>query len=152
MMLYFRSLKIVQHDIFVEYTCLMVFLVSCTLPFSIWVVPVFLLEYCIITLRICCLLFKIVFWRLVCDIQASWPQIPLSKLHFIQFRPLFSRLGHTHSFTWGPYAVFHGMTLLCHIEGSMITAVWTHLWMFLNSKFPIFVLKFWLLLKPVTFH
>jgi hypothetical protein len=48
---------------------------------------------------------------------------PLSKVHFIRFHPLFSRLGHTHSFTLGPYAAFHGMTLQCHIEGSMITAI-----------------------------
>jgi hypothetical protein len=41
------------------------------------------------------------------------------------------------------------MALLCHIEGSMITAVWTHLWMFLNSKFHHFRVKWWILLKPV---
>jgi hypothetical protein len=31
----------------------------CIWPFPIWVVPVFLLEYCIITLRICCLPFDV---------------------------------------------------------------------------------------------
>ena len=51
--------------------------------------------------------------------------------------------------TWGPYAAFHGMALPCHIEGSMITAVWTHLRMFLNSKFYYFTFKCWILLKPV---
>jgi hypothetical protein len=35
--------------------------------------------------------------------------------------------------------VFHGMALLCHIEGSMITAVWTHLRMFQNTKFYNFM-------------
>jgi hypothetical protein len=74
---------------------------------------------------------------------------PLSKLHFIWFHPLFSRLGQKHSFTWGPYAAFHGMAQRCHIEGSMITAVWTHLRMFLNSKFRHFCVKCWILLKPV---
>jgi hypothetical protein len=74
---------------------------------------------------------------------------PLSKFHFNKFRPLFSRLGHTLFITWGPYAAFHGMTLLCHIEGSMITAVWTHLRMFLNSKVYYFMFKCWILLKPV---
>jgi hypothetical protein len=36
---------------------------------------------------------------------------------------IFTKLGHTHSFTWGPYAAFHGMSLLCHIEVFVITAV-----------------------------
>jgi hypothetical protein len=45
---------------------------------------------------------------------------PLSKFNVIQFRPLFSRLGHTLSFTWGSYAAFRGRTLLCHIEGFMM--------------------------------
>jgi hypothetical protein len=27
-----------------------------------------------------------------------------------------------------------GLALTSHIEGSMATAIWTHLWMFLNSK------------------
>jgi hypothetical protein len=36
---------------------------------------------------------------------------------------LLSRLGQKHSFIWGPYAAFHGMALLCQIEGSMITVV-----------------------------
>jgi hypothetical protein len=57
--------------------------VSCVIPslwpFSTWVVPVFLLENCIITLRICCLLFKFVFWRLICDMQASSPKIPFQN-------------------------------------------------------------------------
>jgi hypothetical protein len=48
-----------------------VLLVSSIWPISTWVVPVFPLEYCIITLRICCLIFKFVFWRLICDLQAS---------------------------------------------------------------------------------
>jgi hypothetical protein len=34
------------------------------------------LEYCWITLGICGLLFKFVFWRLICDMQASKPLIP----------------------------------------------------------------------------
>jgi hypothetical protein len=60
--------------------CYLVLLVSSSWPFSTWVVPVFLLEYyCIITLRICCLLFKFVFWRLICDMQASLPQIPFQN-------------------------------------------------------------------------
>jgi hypothetical protein len=41
------------------------------------------------------------------------------------------------------------MALLCLIEGSMITAVWTHLRMFLNSKFHHFRVKCWIMLKPV---
>jgi hypothetical protein len=41
------------------------------------------------------------------------------------------------------------MARKCHIEGSMITAVWTHLRMFLNFKFYYFRFKCWILLKPV---
>jgi hypothetical protein len=41
------------------------------------------------------------------------------------------------------------MARKCHIEGSMITAVWTHLRMFLNSKFYCFTFKCWILLKLV---
>jgi hypothetical protein len=46
-----------------------------------------------------------------------------------------------HFFTWGPYADFHGMALTCHIKGSMITAIWTHLRMFQNSKLYQFMLN-----------
>jgi hypothetical protein len=58
---------------------------------------------------------------------------------------------------WDPYAAFE-MTRQCHIEGSMVTAAWTHLWMLLNSMFRHFIVKCWILLKPVlegvdgTFH
>jgi hypothetical protein len=41
------------------------------------------------------------------------------------------------------------MALLFLIEGSMITAVWTYLRMFLNSKFHHFRVKCWILQKPV---
>jgi hypothetical protein len=71
------------------------------------------------------------------------------KIPFYLVSPIVSRLGQKHYFTWGPYAAFHGMSLPCHIEGSMITAVWTHLHMFLNSKFHHFRVKCWILLKPV---
>jgi hypothetical protein len=38
----------------------------------------------------------------------------------------------------------------CHTEGFMMTAVWTHLRVFLHSKlFISFVFKCWILLKPV---
>jgi hypothetical protein len=51
--------------------------------------------------------------------------------------------------SWDLYAAFHGMIQLCHIEGSMITAVWTHLRMFLNSKLYHFMFECWILLKLV---
>jgi hypothetical protein len=41
------------------------------------------------------------------------------------------------------------MALLCLIEGSKMAAMWTHLWMFLYSKFHHFRVKCWTLLKPV---
>ena len=43
----------------------------------------------------------------VCDMQDLYSLIPCQK-----FRPLFSRLGQTHSFIWGPYAAEHGMVLI----------------------------------------
>jgi hypothetical protein len=45
----------------------------------------------------------------------------------------------------GPYAAFHGLARKCHFEGSMLTAIWTHLRMFLNSKFYLFMFKCWIL-------
>jgi hypothetical protein len=117
-MLYFRSLKIVQHDIFVVYTCYLVFLVSSIWPISTWVVPVFLLEYCLITLRICCLLFKLSFdvLSVICRLHILRPPF---KIPFYLVPPIvFSFRAHTF-FNWGPNAAFHGMTLLCHIEGSI---------------------------------
>jgi hypothetical protein len=76
MVLCFRSLGIVRRDIVVVCACYVVLLVSSVWPFSTWVVPVFLLGYCVITLRICCLLLGFVLWRLVCGVRASWPRIP----------------------------------------------------------------------------
>jgi hypothetical protein len=74
---------------------------------------------------------------------------PLSNSVLLSSAYLFTSLGHTHSMTWGPYAAFHGMAIASHIESSMITAVWTHLRIFLNSKFYHFVFKCWILLKSV---
>jgi hypothetical protein len=56
------------------------------------------------------------------------------KISFYLVPPIVFLLRATHSFTWEPYAAFHGMARKCH----MITAVWTHLRVFLNSKFPNF--------------
>jgi hypothetical protein len=64
------------------------------------------------------------------------------KISFYLVPPIvFSFRAHAFLFTWGPYAAFHGMALTCHIEGSMITAIWTHLRMFQNSKFYQFMLN-----------
>jgi hypothetical protein len=73
----------------------------------------------------------------------------LSKLHFFSVPPFFYRLGHIPSFTCGPYATFHGMAWKWHIEGSIITAVWKNLRMFLTSKIPITMIKCRILLKQV---
>jgi hypothetical protein len=46
------------------------------------------------------------------------------------------------SFISGPCIDFHAMPLTCYIKGYMITAVWTHLWIILNSKlmnFPYYM-------------
>jgi hypothetical protein len=41
------------------------------------------------------------------------------------------------------------MALTCHIEGSMITAIWTHLRMFQNSKLYQFMVNVEFCIKPV---
>jgi hypothetical protein len=51
----------IQHDTIVVYKCCVVFSVPSIWPFSALVIPVFLLEYCIMTLRIRCLLWKLSF-------------------------------------------------------------------------------------------
>jgi hypothetical protein len=70
----------------------------------------------------------------------------LSRLSTVMGDLLFSFRAHAF-FNLGPYAAFQGMTLTCHIDGSMITAISTHLRVFLN--FTIFMFKCWILLKPV---
>jgi hypothetical protein len=60
------------------------------------------LGYCSITS--CFLNFA---FDVVCDMQDLYTLIPCQK-----FRRLFSRLGQTHSFIWGPYAAEHGMVLI----------------------------------------
>ena len=60
-MLFFRSLKIVQHTKFVVFVVFVVFSVySMFRSFRNWVVPVYLFEYCMITLKIWYLSFDIV--------------------------------------------------------------------------------------------
>jgi hypothetical protein len=63
------------------------------------------------------------------------------KISFYLVPPIvFSFMAHAFCYL-GPYAAFHEMALTCHIEGSMITAIWTHLRMFQNSKFYQFMLN-----------
>jgi hypothetical protein len=106
--------------------------------FSSWVVSIFLLEYCWITLRIFCLLFNLSFdvLSVICRLHNLWspfkipfylvPPIVFSfKAHAVYF------LGTKRCFSWNGTEV--------SIEGSMITAVWTHLRMFLDSKFNHFM-------------
>jgi hypothetical protein len=95
------------------------------------------LEYCWITLRICSLLFKFVFWRLICDMEASLPLIPFQN--YILFSTahcfFFFHLGHTQFFLLRDHMpLFMEWHLTCHIEGSMITAIWKHLRMFQNCS------------------
>jgi hypothetical protein len=65
-----------------------------------------------------------IFW----DIEITHLKIfsvSLSKFYYIQVCPLFSRLGQTHSFLWGPYAAEHGIVLIWkhRTEVSMFTAI-----------------------------
>jgi hypothetical protein len=123
-MFYFQSLKIVQRDIIIVFVVLILII----LTFSSWVVPIFLLEWCWIIFRIYCLLFNFYLWY-----AGFITSNPLSKFHFVQFHPLFSSLGHSLFITLGPYTAIHGIALLCHIKGFMITALKPNLRMFLNK-------------------
>jgi hypothetical protein len=76
----------------------------------------------------------------ICRLHNRWPAF---KIHFI-----YCRLRYTHSLTLAPSAAFH-RTWKCHIDGFMIAALWTHLRMFLNQNFTIFMIKCWIMLKPV---
>jgi hypothetical protein len=57
-------------------------------------------------------------------------------------------LRHSLSFTLKPYAAFFWNGKKVSYWGSMKTSVWTHIWMFCNSR-VIFMSKCWILLQPV---
>jgi hypothetical protein len=87
----------------------MVFLVSCIWSFSTWVVPVFLLEYSIITLRIYCLLFYLSFdvMSVICKLHNL--RSPF-KIPFYLFLPIvfsFFYLGTIRRFSWNYTTVSH---------------------------------------------
>jgi hypothetical protein len=113
---YFRFLKIVQHDIIVLFMVFKFFL------FGYFLVGWF--EYCLITLRICGLLFKCVFWHIICDMQASEHLIPFQNSNLFSSAHCCLSFRANTFFTWGPYPAFHGMALTCHIGGFMITDIW----------------------------
>jgi hypothetical protein len=81
---------------------------------------------CSIIPRIIFVGFNFCLWRffVICWIYVV--SDPLSKCDFIQFRPLFARLGHIHSFIWGHYIkpLIKDLCLIWkyRIEGSMFTA------------------------------
>jgi hypothetical protein len=115
MMLYFRFLKIVQHDIVVVYTYYVVLFVSSIWPLLTWVVPVFLLEYCIITLRICCLLLNFSLDVLSYDVLSVIWRLHNFKIPFYLVLPngfsfrahTFFYLGTTRRFSWNDTSVPH---------------------------------------------
>ena len=53
-----------------------------------------------------------------------------------------------HLISFGSHAPLVMECNLCHIEDSLITTVWTHLW-FQNQKSTMTLFKSWILLKPV---
>jgi hypothetical protein len=69
------------------------------------------------------------------------------SLFKIPFYLVLPHLVLTHFNFWGPYAAFHGMAITWHIKGSMMSAVWTYLPMFLNSKCYKFPFWCWNQLK-----
>jgi hypothetical protein len=48
----------------------------------------------------------------VCDMQDLYSQIPYQISILFFFRPLFSRLGQTYYFIWGPYAAENGIVFI----------------------------------------
>ena len=79
--------------------------------------PLFLLEYCMITLRICCLHLNLSFEVLsvICRLHNLRP--PFKIPYYLV--PL-SRLGHMLSFIWRSYVACHGMSPCVNFS-----AVWT---------------------------
>ena len=111
--------------------------------YSSWVVPVFLLEYCMITFRIWCLPFVLFFNVLyvICKLHNIWPHL---NIPFYLFPPIVYKL----SFIWGHtllvmewHLVSHGRFLDNHRMNT--------LWVFWKSKFAIIVFECWILLTPV---
>jgi hypothetical protein len=84
------------------YVFYVLFLVSSIWPFSTWVVPVFLLEYCLITLGICCLLFKLSFYVLSVICRLHNLRSPFQIRSYL-VPPIVFRLGHTYLFTSNLY-------------------------------------------------
>ena len=80
--------------------------------FSSWVVQVFLLEYCMITHRISCLVFKLVL-SVICRFHNLWPP------HKI---PLLFRLGHKISFMGGDICRLSMNVTWCHDNHHMNTS------------------------------
>jgi hypothetical protein len=74
---------------------------------------------------------------------------PLSKFYSIQFRPLFSRLGHIHSFIWGPYAADHEMVLIWkyRVEDSMFTDICMSSFG-MDQNCTVYWCKYWVALNP----
>jgi hypothetical protein len=144
-MLYFRSLNIVQQDIIVVLVIIQFFLFG---HFLVGWFQYSSLECCWITLRVCVLLFIFVFWRSICDMQASLPLIPFQN--FIVFSS-------THCLSFGAHAFFDIGTI-CHFSwnGTYVSHWRFHDNRHMNisadvSKFQIvqFQVKCWILLKPV---
>jgi hypothetical protein len=125
--IFIRSLEIVQYEIIVVYTLYLLCGISIWHFLSAWAVPVFLLQYCKITQRICCLLLNVL--SVICRLHS------LRHIFKILFnlKVVFSLRAHAF-FYLGPYAANHGITLTSHIGGFIITAVLAHMHMIVSSK------------------
>jgi hypothetical protein len=82
----------------------------------------------------------------LCRLHNLWSPL---KIPFYLVPPIvFSFRAHAF-FNLGTICRFSWNGLACHIEGSMITAIWTHLRMFSKFKIVLVHVKCWILLKPV---
>jgi hypothetical protein len=135
-MFYFRSLKIAQHDIFVVLVVIEFFLLG---YFLVGWFQYYSHEYCWICGYVACFLnlsFDVLY--VICRLRNL--RSPFKIPFYLVPSIVFSFWARAY-FTLGPYAAFHGMALTCHIERSMITAIWTHQRMFQNSKLYQFMLN-----------
>jgi hypothetical protein len=99
-------------------------------------------EYCLITRRICCLLFNFVFLQLICDMQTPSPLFPFQNSIFFSFANCVFVKG-TRILLLGDHAAFHGMAPVT------LKVPWQTLYEYICGCLKIENVTCWILLKPV---